>query len=139
VDRVSARFRQTDGDLREVMRTILTSQEFLSADVQGAKAKTPFEFVVSALRVTGANVQNALPLVRTMQQLGMPLYLCQPPTGYSDTAEGWLNAGAIVARMNFALALAGNTLPGIFVDDSSPLGNADAMALTLGSPEFQKR
>src|SRR5436190_5662033 len=121
IDRVAARFRDTGGDLREVMRTILTSPEFLSPDAYRAKVKTPLEFVASAVRATGADVQDALPLVRAMQQLGMPLYFCQPPTGYKDTADGWVNTGALVARMNFALALASNQLPGVLVDSRQPL------------------
>ena len=112
VDRVAARFRATDGDLREVMRTLLTSPEFLSPDAYRAKVKTPFEFVVSAVRATGTDVRDATPLVRSMQQLGMPLYMCQPPTGYKDTADAWVNTGALVNRMNFALQLAGNNLRG---------------------------
>jgi uncharacterized protein (DUF1800 family) len=110
VDRLAATFRRTDGDLREVMRTLLTSSEFLSPDAYRAKVKTPFEFVVSAVRATGSDLQDATPLVRAMQQLGMPLYLCQPPTGYKDTADAWVNSGALVSRMNFALLLAGNNL-----------------------------
>jgi uncharacterized protein (DUF1800 family) len=110
VDRMAARFRETDGDLREVMRTLLTSPEFLSPDSYRAKVKTPFEFVVSAVRATGTEVQDATPLVRAMQQLGMPLYMCQPPTGYKDTADAWVNTGALVNRMNFALQLASNKL-----------------------------
>ena len=106
VDRMAARFRETDGDLREVMRTLLTSPEFLSPDAYRAKVKTPFEFVVSAVRATGTDVPDAAPLVRAMQQLGMPLYMCQPPTGYKDTADAWVNTGALVNRMNFALQLA---------------------------------
>ena len=93
----------TDGDLREVMRTILTSPEFLAPGAYGTKIKTPLEFVVSAVRATGAQVDNAQPLVRAMRELGMPLYLCQPPTGYRDTADAWVNTGALVGRMNFAL------------------------------------
>jgi uncharacterized protein (DUF1800 family) len=112
VDRVTTRFRETDGDLREVMRTLLTSPEFLSPDAYRAKVKTPFEFVVSAVRATGTDVRDATPLVRSMQQLGMPLYMCQPPTGYKDTADAWVNTGALVNRMNFALQLAGNNLRG---------------------------
>ena len=168
VDRVTKRFRETDGDLREVTRAILTSPEFLSPEAYGAKVKTPFEFVVSALRATAANAQNAVPLVRTMQQLGMPLYQCQPPTGYKDTADAWVNSGAIVNRMNFALTLASNKLPGVFVGSidapDGAFGIADGLkaipyqlsdstratiakaanaqqiaALTLGSPEFQRR
>jgi len=145
-----------------VMRTILTSPEFLSPDAYRAKVKTPLEFVASAVRATGADVQDALPLVRAMQQLGMPLYFCQPPTGYKDTADGWVNTGALVARMNFALALASNKLPGVIVDSRESLvdsrqvlggdisettlatiakaSDAEQMlALTLGAPEFQRR
>jgi len=159
VDRAAARFRATDGDLREVMRTILTSPEFLAPEAYRAKVKTPFEFVVSGARAVGANVQAALPLVRQLQQLGMPLYQCQPPTGYKDTADAWVNTGALVSRMNFALTLAGNNMRGISV---SSLPTADQIlagdlsettratiakatdapqmaALTLGAPEFQRR
>jgi uncharacterized protein (DUF1800 family) len=166
VDRAAARFRETDGDLREVMRTILTSAEFLSPDAYRVKVKTPFEFLVSAMRATGADVQDATPLVRAMQQLGMPMYSCQPPTGYKDTADAWVNTGALVNRMNVALALASDRMRGISVD--SRLSSADAhesaavilsgdvseatlatiskattapqmTALTLGAPEFQRR
>jgi len=136
VDRVARRFRETDGDLREVMRTLLTSPEFLSTAAVNAKMKTPFEFVVSALRATGAEVQDALPLVRTMQQLGMPLYQCQPPTGYKDTADAWINTGALVDRMNFALRLATQKVPGI---ETTAPESPDDLALRLGGPDFQRR
>jgi uncharacterized protein (DUF1800 family) len=176
VDRAAARFSQTNGDLREVMRTILISPEFLSPEAYHAKVKTPFEFLTSALRATGADIQNAAPLVRVMQQMGMPLYLCQPPTGYKDTSDAWVNAGALVNRMNTGLQLASGQLLGVSIDhsgllrshDSAPdlaaarttfvqamLGNdvspttletiakaetvAQMAALTLGSPEFQRR
>jgi len=124
VDRAAARFRDTHGDLREVTRTILTSPEFLSPASYGTKVKNPFEFVVSAMRSTGADIDDARPIVRQLQQLGMPLYMCQPPTGYSDTADAWMNTGALVNRMNYAVTLA----------------RADRdLALALGSPEFQRR
>ena len=106
VDRAAAVFRQTDGDLREVVRAIVTSPEFFAPEAYRAKVKTPFEFVVSALRATGADIQQPRPLERTLRHLGMPLYLCQPPTGYKDTAEAWVNSGALINRMNFAVALA---------------------------------
>ena len=88
-------------------RTILTSPEFLSPDVYAAKVKTPFEFVVSALRAAGTEVGDARPIVRELRELGMPLYMCQPPTGYADTADAWVNTGALVTRLNYALKLAG--------------------------------
>jgi len=130
IDRAAARFRQTGGDLREVMRTILTSPEFLSPDAFDVKVKTPFEFVVSAERALAADViggpgeNDAMPLVRIMQQLGMPLYQCQPPTGYKDTTDAWVNTGALVARMNVALQLAHNDRD---------------VALRLGGPDFQRK
>ena len=124
VDRAAARFRATNGDLRDVTRAILTSPEFLAPGSYRTKVKTPFEFVVSALRSTVADVGDAKPIVRQLQQLGMPLYMCQPPTGYKDTADAWMNTGALISRMNYASTLA--------------RGDQD-LALTLGSPEFQKR
>jgi uncharacterized protein (DUF1800 family) len=133
VDRVAARFRETDGDLREVMRTLLTSPEFLSPDVYSQKIKTPFEFVVSAVRATDGEVRNAMPLAQQIAQLGMPLYQCQPPTGYKDTSDAWVNTGALVGRMNFGLALASNKIRGVVVSNSTPDG------ITLGAPAFQRR
>jgi uncharacterized protein (DUF1800 family) len=169
VERAAGTFRRTGGDLREVMRTILTSPEFFAPEAYRAKVKTPFEFLVSALRATDADVQRPFPLERTLQQLGMPLYFCQPPTGYKDTAEAWVNSGALIGRMNFALALASNTYRGVVLSDPLPDRNqtdadtavavllsddvsegtratihkatsaAQVVALALGSPEFQRR
>ena len=135
VDRAAARFGDTGGDLREVMRTILTSPEFLSPDAYRAKVKTPFEFVASAARATAAEITDALPLVRTLQQLGMPLYQCQPPTGYKDTADAWVNTGALVSRMNFALQLASGKLPGVVVAGVAGAAGADsAQSPAAGQP-----
>src|SRR3954471_17152073 len=105
VDRAAERFRETKGDIREVVRTIVTSPEFFAPEAYRAKVKTPFEFVASALRATSADSVNAMPIVQTLRELGMPPYQCQPPTGYSDRAEAWVNTGALLNRMNFAVAL----------------------------------
>jgi len=141
VERAAETFRATGGDLRAVVRTILTSDELLAAGARGAKVKTPLEFVVSALRTTGADVADASAVVRRLAQLGMPLYGAQPPTGYADTAVAWVNTGALVNRMNFAVDLTGNRLPGVRVDLQAAGGSGDpqAMALRLGSPGFQRR
>jgi uncharacterized protein (DUF1800 family) len=158
VDRAAARFRETGGDIREVVRTILTSPEFFSAEAYRAKVKSPFEFVVSAVRATGTEVRDAQLLTQAVRQLGMPLYMCQPPTGYPDKAEAWVNTGALLNRMNFALQLVGGRMRGIEAG-TSPVGAVLAndvssttaatiakatetkqiAALTLGSPEFQRR
>lgn len=113
VDRAAKTFLSTKGDIREVVRTIITSPEFFAADVRRAKVKTPLEFVASAARATGATIANAQPLVAAMQNLGMPLFGCQPPTGYAMTADAWVNTGALINRMNVAVQLVsgGRVLP----------------------------
>jgi uncharacterized protein (DUF1800 family) len=158
VERAAATFRESGGDIRDVLRTILTSPEFFSAEAYRAKVKSPFEFVVSAIRATGTEVTTAMPLTQAVRQLGMPLYMCQPPTGYPDKAEAWVNTGALLNRMNFALQLVGGRMRGI-QPGTSPVGTVLAndvstttaatiakatdtkqlAALTLGSPEFQRR
>jgi len=136
VDRAAARFRETNGDLREVVRTIVTSPEFLAPAAGDAKFKTPFELVVSAVRTTGADVSDGRPFVQVLQQLGQPLYMCQPPTGYRDTADAWVSAGGLVSRMNFATRLASAGMPGVTLPpDVAP---SSELALRLGSPEFQR-
>jgi uncharacterized protein (DUF1800 family) len=158
IDRVARTFRETKGDLRRVTAAVLTSPEFLAADAQRAKIKTPFEFLMSALRATDAEIADARPLVRALQELGMPLYQCQPPTGYKDSADTWVNTGALVNRMNTALRLADGSLRRIRIADDIPPASlvagastttrdtigrattsAQAIALALGSPEFQRR
>ena len=135
IDRAAAKFTATKGDLREVLKTILTSPEFLSADAYRAKVKTPLEFVASALRASGADVRTAVPLARTLRDMGMPLYFCQPPTGYDETATTWVSAGALVSRMNFAVDLSKNAIRGVRV----PLSEEQASALKIGAPEFQRQ
>jgi uncharacterized protein (DUF1800 family) len=105
VTRTAEVFRSTKGNLRDVVRSVITSPEFFAAETRRAKVKTPLEFVISSVRATGATIVNAQPLVAAMQNLGMPLYGAQPPTGYSMTADAWVNTGALLNRMTFAAAL----------------------------------
>jgi uncharacterized protein (DUF1800 family) len=111
VDRAAKKYLEAKGDLRDVTRLIITSPEFFDTKYFAAKVKTPFEFVVSATRATNANIVTALPMVQTLNQLGMPLYGAQPPTGYSMTADAWVNTGALLDRMNFSLQLVGLQAP----------------------------
>jgi uncharacterized protein (DUF1800 family) len=120
VDRAAATFLDTDGDLRAVVRSLITSPEFFSAEAYRAKVKTPFEFVVSAARATNAWIQNPQVVAGLLRnQLGMPLYGCQPPTGYSQTADAWVNTGSLLSRMNFAVQLVSGQARGIRVDASA--------------------
>src|SRR5207244_7877068 len=93
---IAETFRKKDGDIREVLKTMLHSPEFWSADEYRSKVKTPFEFVISALRATGADIGDAVPLARQLQSLGMPLYGMQPPTGYSMKADAWISSAALL-------------------------------------------
>ena len=102
VTRVAATFRATDGDVREMLRTIVASPEFWSLDARRSKIKKPFEYVASAARAAG--------------EIGERLYDAQPPTGFPDRAEAWVNAGALLARLNFALSLVQGRLPGVMLD-----------------------
>ncbi len=176
VERAAATFRETRGNIREVVRTIVTSAEFFAPEAYRAKVKTPFEFVVSAVRATGTEMSNAMPLVAAVRNLGMPLYGCQPPTGYSDKAEAWVNSGALLNRMNFAVSLtsqpagrqrgaesgavmrgstggaptitseelvasvlAGELSAATAATVAKATTQSQALALVLGSPEFQRR
>jgi uncharacterized protein (DUF1800 family) len=116
IDRMAQTFRKKDGDMREVLKTLFRSPEFWAPDSYRAKVKTPLEFVVSAVRASGAEVNDALPLARQLQHMGMQLYGMQPPTGYSMKADAWVNSSALLGRMNFALALTGGKLKGVQVD-----------------------
>ena len=123
VERVAATFRQTEGDVKAMLRTILASPEFWAADTRGAKIKKPFEYVASAVRAVDGHVVDVRAgflLARSAAEMGEGLYGAQPPTGYPDRAEAWVNAGALLARMNFALALTQRRLPGVTLD-LSPL------------------
>ncbi len=116
VDRMAKTFLKKKGDIREVLTTLFHSPEFWSDDAHRAKVKTPLEFVTSAARATGAEVEDALPLVRQLNNMGMPLYGAQPPTGYSMKAETWVNSSALLNRMNFAVSLAAGKVRGVKVD-----------------------
>ena len=131
VDRMTKTFLKKDGDIREVMKTMLKSPEFWSDEAYRAKVKTPLEFVVSALRASGADVTDPSPLARQLQNLGMPLYGMQPPTGYSNKADAWVNSAALLGRMNFAMALTADRLRGTQVNASQMLGTSAAPADSL--------
>ncbi len=159
VDEMSATFLRTRGDIRQVLRTMFYSPRFVEEGMAGEKVKTPLELVASALRATGAEVRGPA-LARTVAELGMPLYLCQPPTGYDEQAASWLGAGSVLTRIRFATELANGRLPGatpteqprdfeawarkillrpeaLPVDET--LSAVEQMALFLSSPAFQRQ
>ena len=116
VDRVAAVYTKTDGDIREMLRTIFFSNEFNSKEAYRAKIKRPFELVVSAIRTLGADTNGGPATHQWIARMGQPLYGFQTPNGYSDVAESWVNTGGLLERMNFGLALASNRVQGTKVD-----------------------
>jgi len=164
VNRTAEAFRRSDGDIRTVVRTIVDSPEFYSPEVYQAKVKKPLEFAASALRATNAETRVTLQLLRYLGRMGEPLFLAQPPTGYSDLAASWISPDMLLTRMNFAADLVSNHLDGARVqadalrdtqafvrliapDSLSPATRAalaetdarEAPALLLAAPEFQRR
>jgi uncharacterized protein (DUF1800 family) len=161
VERVAARFAQTRGNLRETVKAVVTSPEFNDPRYFRVKVKSPFEYTISAIRALGGKIENPMPLALELKTMGQPLYFAQTPTGYADDAAAWLNSGALVKRINFAIALAGNKIRGIRVSSvADPLSlagvslsahtrsviaerktddRAIVAGLVLGSPEFQKQ
>jgi uncharacterized protein (DUF1800 family) len=163
VQRVAARFSEPDGDIRAVLQTLFAGREF--RDSVAAKYKTPYRFVLSAVRAAGLPADNPKPLLGAMARLGQPLYGCATPDGYHDTEAAWLSPDATVVRINFATALAAGKLPLVQPVGANPgpvdaaalagllgagLGSATRAALAttpaplraaliLGSPDFMRR
>jgi uncharacterized protein (DUF1800 family) len=109
VDRLAAGFTETDGDIREVLKTLFASPEFWAS--AGQKYKTPYEYVISAVRAAGVAVLNPRPLLDALDRLGMPLYGCQTPDGYQNTEAAWLSPNASLQRIDFTIRFAGGSLP----------------------------
>ena len=165
IDRMSKIFLATNGDIREVMKSMIAAPEFYSQGAFRSKIKTPFEMTVSAIRVTDANVDSAMAVAQRLNELGEPLYKKVEPTGYPTKNADWMNSSALLGRMNFALALTQGKLNGITVPVdrlkltlATPLSSttqetiakaiegqpetqqpALTAGLLLGSPEFQRR
>jgi uncharacterized protein (DUF1800 family) len=159
VDRLAARFQETDGNIKPVLTMLFASREF--RDSTGAKYKSPYRFVVSAARGAGVAVDNPKPLLTAMARLGQPLYLCATPDGYRDTEAAWLSPDASLLRVNFAKVLTGGNLP--VIEGAKPVDAAPLLAtlgpslanrtralvaqappelqaaLVLGSPDFMRR
>lgn len=111
VERAAATFLRTDGDIRDVVRTIVTSPEFFSQAAYRAKVKSPFELVASALRAVGAPADTSMRSAQFVAFLGQPIFGHQAPNGWPETGEAWMNTGAILNRINFGVALAAGRLP----------------------------
>ena len=138
VNEMSDTFSKTDGDIRAVLRTMFLTARFVEegSATDNVKVKTPLELVVSAVRATGGDVDGPA-LAHFVAELGMPLYLCQPPTGYDEEASAWLSAGSVLTRIRFAGALASGSIPGVRLPE--PRQDPSELALLFASPDFQRQ
>lgn len=116
VERAAKTYLATQGDIASVLKTILTSPEFYSKGAYRAKVKTPFEYVAGALRALDANTDGGKALYGMMAQMGEPMFMYEAPSGWDDVAGTWVNSSALLARMNFALALCAGRIPGTEVN-----------------------
>ena len=164
VNKAAEAFSRSEGDISTVIRTLIDSPEFFSPETLQAKVKKPLEFVASALRSTGAEVQLSPQLLRYLGRMGEPLFLAQPPTGYSDVGASWTSSDMLLTRMNFVTDLIANRIPGsrlrleaigdkdsfarlIAPDALSPATRSalaetegsQGIALLMAAPEFQRR
>lgn len=153
VDHMAATWMRTQGDIASVLRTLFTSPEFMSSSAIGAKFKTPYQYVISAIRASGVQITQIEPVLGALNRLGMPLYGCQTPDGYKNTQDAWLNPDALSRRIAFANTLAGYAptldaaqLKGTLGTSVSPqtLKTVESepeklrAAMILGSPDFMQ-
>jgi uncharacterized protein (DUF1800 family) len=164
VNKAAETFRQSEGNIPTVLRTLIDSPEFFSPETYQAKVKKPLDFVAGALRMTGAEVHISHQLLRYLGRMGEPLFLAQPPTGFPDAGASWASPDMLLTRMNFAIDLIANRIPGsrvriesladkdsfarLIAPDTLSAGTRSALAETEGSqaftllmaaPEFQRR
>jgi len=131
VGEVAKVFRRTDGDLKKVYEAIVFSDDFFYRQNHRVKFKTPFEYVVSAVRATGAEVNEYKQIDAALGLMGQPTYQCPDPTGWYDTKEAWLDPGVLVYRWTFAIDLAANRTSGLRVPE--------ALLANLPSKELKKK
>ncbi|MGO8791963.1 MAG: DUF1800 domain-containing protein [Terriglobia bacterium] len=129
VDRAARTFAESHGEVSSVLKTILTSPEFNSAEAFRAKVKSPFELVASAFRTLDVETDGGAPLMGLIMRMGQPLFLYQAPTGFPDRANNWINPGTLLARMNFSMALAANRIRGTQLSLQALTPSDDAQAV----------
>jgi uncharacterized protein (DUF1800 family) len=119
IDKMAKTFTKTDGDIRQVMMTMVSSAEFWSPASLREKTKSPFELAISAVRSLDADITQPYQLFNWINKMGQKMYYYQAPTGFPDRGQYWINTGALLNRMNFGLALAAQRIPGVKINLSA--------------------
>ena len=144
IDKMSKVFLSKDGDIKEVLITMVSSPEFWDKSVIRSKTKSPFELTVSAVRALNADIQQPYQLFTWSDKMGEKIYFYQAPTGFPDNGQYWINTGALLNRMNFGLAVASQRIPGTKVDlialnNHHEPESANAALLTYGKMIMPER
>jgi uncharacterized protein (DUF1800 family) len=148
IDKMAKTFLQKDGDIRQVLIAMVTAPEFWSPAAIREKTKSPFELAIGAVRSLHATIDQPYPLYTWITRMGEKMYYYQAPTGFPDKGAYWINAGSLLNRMNFGLALAEGQVPGVRVDlvkgriegmKADLADSAEAVGVAIGSPEYQRR
>jgi len=113
INKMAATFLTKDGDIKEVLKTMVASPEFWSSEAITEKTKSPFELAISAVRALDAEVKMPFMLYQWITRMGQKIYYYQAPTGFPDRGQYWINTGSLLNRMNFGLAFASQKIPGI--------------------------
>ncbi|RVT99762.1 DUF1800 domain-containing protein [Mucilaginibacter limnophilus] len=116
INRMATTFKLKDGDIKEVLLTMVSSPEFWSTNSVRQKIKSPFELAIGATRTLNAKIIQPYQLYSWISKMGEKRYYYQAPTGFPDKGNYWINAGSLLTRMNFSIALASNRIPGVKVD-----------------------
>jgi uncharacterized protein (DUF1800 family) len=153
VERLANTFHSSDGNLKEMARTLVTSSA--AWDAPRSKLKTPGEWIVASLRAAGTQQVDVQRVLQAHNLLGQPLWRPPAPKGFSDEEGAWVDG--LSSRLDIANAFAGRVAetldPPALVDEVlGPLASNEtrqtvaraesrtqAFAMLLMSPEFQRR
>jgi uncharacterized protein (DUF1800 family) len=138
IDKMAKTFLDTDGNISEVLTTLVSSAEFWSAESLRAKTKSPFEYAISGVRALNGNVKQPWQLNNWITKMGQKLYYYQAPTGFPDKGPYWINTGSLLNRMNFGLALAGGRVPGIIFDLAALNNNHEPESALAALPIYAR-
>ena len=116
VNKMSEAFLKSKGNIKTVLITMINSREFWDTKALREKVKSPFEFAMSAIRATNADVQQPFQIYNWCTKMGQRFYYYQAPTGFPDRATYWINTGSLLNRMNFGLAFATEKIPGVKIN-----------------------
>ncbi|HET6252799.1 MAG TPA: DUF1800 domain-containing protein [Puia sp.] len=138
IDKMTKTFLEKDGDIRQVLITMVTAPEFWNSAAIREKTKTPFELAIGAVRSLHAEINQPYPLYTWITRMGEKKYYYQAPTGFPDKGAYWINTGSLLNRMNFGLALAEGQIAGVKIERPDSAG-AEAAGVAIGSPQNQQR